>query len=127
MSAEKENVLEKICINCPAGCHLKITLSPEGALESVSGNRCPRGKVYAENEIRDPRRTVTACVPVAGSSRTKCLPVRTDKALPRSMIHDLLEEIYALRLELPQKSSTVLIRDFKGSNVNVILTRGAEE
>ena len=127
MMNQDKIVMEKICISCPAGCHLKITFSPEGIPEEISGNTCPRGEIYARNEIQDPRRIVTACVPVTGSPRTKCLPVRTDKPLPKSMIRDLLEEIYALRLELPQKSSTVLIRDFKNSSVNVILTRGADE
>lgn len=123
----KENtLLEKICISCPAGCHLKITIAPSGEIK-VSGNTCPRGKVYAENEVRDPRRIVTACVPVTGSDTVACLPVRTDKPLPKSMIDELLAEIYALRLELPQKESTVLIRDFKNTSVNVILTRGAEK
>ena len=36
---------EFICIECPKGCHLKV----DDDL-NVTGNTCPRGKVYAINE-----------------------------------------------------------------------------
>ena len=45
-----------ICISCPIGCRL-TAVREEGSGEwSVSGNRCPRGRVYAQNELTDPHR-----------------------------------------------------------------------
>ena len=42
-----------ICISCPIGCRL-TAVREEGSGEwSVSGNRCPRGRVYAQNELTD--------------------------------------------------------------------------
>ncbi len=116
---------ERICINCPAGCHLTITQREDGSYE-VAGNTCPRGKAYGINEMTDPRRTVTASVPVR-SEKTPCLPVKTDAPLPVALIPALLKEIYALELELPAEAGTLLIRNFENTSVNVVLTRGAEK
>ena len=116
--------LEKICINCPAGCRLEITVSDDGAV-SVKGNNCKRGAVYAENEVRDPRRVVTAVV----RSRSETLPyvpVRTDAALPVALIPGLLHELYSLTLPAGMKAGDALIRDYAGTSVNVILARDPE-
>lgn len=46
-----------ICIVCPKGCHLE---ADEGPSIVVRGNACPRGAVYAREEMTAPKRTVTA-------------------------------------------------------------------
>lgn len=43
---------ELICIGCPMGCPLTVTLDG-GAVVTVQGNTCPRGDAYARRE--DPR------------------------------------------------------------------------
>ena len=116
--------LEKICINCPAGCRLEIAVSDDGTV-SVKGNNCKRGVQYAENEVRDPRRVVTAVVR-SGSEKLPYVPVRTDAALPVPLIPGLLRELYALTLPAGKKAGDVLIRDYAGSSVNVILARDPE-
>lgn len=115
----------RICIVCPAGCHLEILEKDDGTF-FVSGNHCPRGKAYALREMRDPRRVVTAVVPV-NSRATACLPVKTDAPLPVACMERLLRKLYSMRLEVPVKAGMVLLRDFEGTSVNVVLTRGAEE
>ena len=39
------------CIECPIGCDMEVELE-DGKVLSVTGNSCPRGKLYAENEAR---------------------------------------------------------------------------
>lgn len=121
----KNNIQERICIGCPAGCHLTIRKLDSGDFE-VSGNTCPRGRTYAVSEMTDPRRIVTACVPV-NSPAVPCLPVKTSAPLPMKLISSLVKQIYAMRLDIPASAGTVLIRDFAGSKVDVVLTRGAAE
>ena len=41
--------MEKICIVCPKGCRLSI--SQDGDKINVSGNFCPRGVKYAQQEL----------------------------------------------------------------------------
>lgn len=50
---------ELTCIVCPIGCRLSVEDAADGEL-LVTGNRCPRGAAYAVEEIRAPKRVVTA-------------------------------------------------------------------
>jgi CxxC motif-containing protein len=68
---EELGMRELICIVCPTGCALTVTEGAAGAdgvpVLGVTGNRCPRGDVYAREEVTDPRRTVTATCAVNGA------------------------------------------------------------
>ena len=66
---------ELICISCPIGCHIQAEMTAAGEVE-VSGNRCPRGKAYALNELTDPKRMVTSVVACA-SKELPFVPVRS--------------------------------------------------
>ncbi len=108
-----------ICINCPQGCHLTINTASETGDFTVTGNRCPRGQTYAIQELTDPRRVVTAVVP------TNChalpyLPVRTDKPLPKTLIPDLLNSLYKMRVDAPKAMGDIILENYKNTGVNVI-------
>ena len=68
-------MLKKIftCVECPLGCELSVML--DGEKISVSGNGCPRGRAYAEDEAVCPKRVVTSTVK---TSSGKMLAVKTD-------------------------------------------------
>lgn len=63
---------ELVCIGCPLGCSLKVTIQDDSAME-VTGNTCPRGADYARKELTDPRRIVTSSVPVEGGHLPMCI------------------------------------------------------
>ncbi len=110
-----------ICIACPLGCRLTVTRAG-GDEVSVSGNRCPKGEVYAREEILSPKRIVTAVV------RTDCpaypyAPVRTDTPLPRGLADGLLQGLYSRTVALPVARGDVLIEDVQGTGVKVLFTR----
>lgn len=119
---------ELICITCPRGCHLSIERSAKGEIE-VSGNRCPRGAVYAREELTAPRRTVTATVKLAGrekdlsSYKPRRVPVRTVGPVPKEKIGELLAAVYALQVSPPVARGDVLMKDALGTGVDVIATR----
>ena len=103
-----------ICITCPTGCEMDVDCID--GKTSVSGNRCPRGAAYAELELKDPRRTVTA---VIHSENGKFQPVRTDRPLPRNSINKLLNSI--LTGVFPESApGAVIIADIDGTGVNLI-------
>jgi CxxC motif-containing protein len=105
-----------ICITCPTGCEMEV-LCTEGKI-TVTGNRCPRGAAYAESEIRDPRRTVTAVVRCTDG---RFQSVRTDKPLPRPLIPGLLNKI--LKATFPEaEPGAVIISDIEGTGVDLIAT-----
>lgn len=52
-------IREMICISCPMGCHLTVDDSDKNDIK-VSGNTCPRGRIYGINEVTAPKRMVTS-------------------------------------------------------------------
>ncbi len=113
-----------VCINCPAGCRLEV--SQENETVTVTGNHCPRGKAWAENELRDPRRIVTAAAKT-DSAALPYLPVRTSVPVPLRMVSRILLAVYALRVEAPVRRGEALIRDFEGSGIDVTASRTLPE
>jgi CxxC motif-containing protein len=112
---------EFTCIVCPIGCTLTVMKAEDGCL-TVTGNRCPKGEVYAREETLSPKRVVTAVVRT-NSAAFPCIPVRTDSALPRALVSDLIKDLAGLSVTLPAARGTMLIENYRGSGVNVILTR----
>ena len=108
-----------ICISCPIGCHLNAVRENDSAEWNISGNRCPRGVVYANNEFSDPRRVVTATV-AGNSALMPRIPVRTDQALPKRHIDALLNRLYQLEVKTPIKRGEILIADVANTGINVI-------
>lgn len=124
---------ELICITCPMGCRLSIDTAADGAL-SVTGNRCARGVRYANEELLAPKRVVCATARLCEGDGRSCdephtlgavsrLPVRSTAAYAKQDVPSLLAAIYALEVRRPVRRGDVLIRDFKGSGVDVIATR----
>jgi CxxC motif-containing protein len=106
---------ELVCIACPIACRLTVSTSRAGEVK-VAGNRCPRGELYGREEVLAPRRILTAVVPT-DSAHFPCAPVRTDRAIGRAMVTELLRELYARRVSLPVRLGQVLIEDFDGARV----------
>jgi CxxC motif-containing protein len=135
------------CIVCPQGCTLSVeeTPAPSPAEKNsnteitftVSGNRCPRGAAYAREEIRAPKRTVTATCAVAGTgsaavgpaggcadqSRLRRIPVKTSQACPKERIPELLKDIYAHRITLPIKAGDIVIPNWRQSGIDIVAVR----
>jgi CxxC motif-containing protein len=112
---------EFVCIACPIGCILTVEMKGDGEV-SVTGNRCPKGAVYGREEMISPTRVVTAVVRT-DSQAFPYIPVRTDKPLPRALIAELIGDLTRLSVRLPAKRGRVLIENYRGSGVNVMLTR----
>jgi CxxC motif-containing protein len=108
-------VSELVCIACPIACRLTVSTTGTGEVK-VTGNRCPRGELYGREEMLAPRRILTAVVPT-DSAHFPCAPVRTDRAIGREKVPQLLRELYARKVSLPIRQGGVLIQDFDGARV----------
>lgn len=109
---------ELVCIVCPRGCHLTVD---ENTLE-VKGNSCPKGEEYGKTEIANPMRTVTSSVAIVGGIHPR-LAVRTDKAVPKAKIFDIMCEIHSFKAKSPVKRGEILIKNVCGTDANVIASR----
>lgn len=108
------------CINCPVGCRMTVTIE-DGKVTNVTGNVCPRGKKYAEQECIAPERMVTAVVPVADS----ILPVscKTRTPIPKNKIFECMAELAECKLTKPVQAGSVIVPNVCGTGVDVIATR----
>jgi len=89
----------------------------------VSGNRCPRGAIYAQEEILAPKRVVTATCCIKNEDFPGRVPVKTDSPCPREKIPALLEDIYKTKISLPVKTGDTIIANWKGEGISIVATR----
>ena len=113
-------VLSLTCVQCPMGCPLEVTLA-DGEVVSVTGNTCPRGRVYGEHEATCPERVVTSLVEVAGNYRP--VSVKTTAPVPRELVADVLAAIRATVVRPPVAAGDVVVADVCGTGVNVVATK----
>lgn len=111
------------CIVCPRGCQLVAELDEAGAVLSVTGNTCPRGKQYAIDECTHPMRTVTS---TARTSDGGVVPVKTDRTIPKELMFDCMKEINRAKVILPAHIGDTVIENLLGTGANVVVTANKE-
>lgn len=122
---------EIICISCPIGCRLKAEFNENKTdLDSsdikITGNKCQRGIVYGTEEILAPKRIVTATCKINSKYQNR-VPVKTNKPIEKKYIDNLLKKLYSIELKAPVKEGDIVIENFEGSGVNVLITMDLEE
>jgi CxxC motif-containing protein len=130
---------ELTCIVCPIGCSLLVDESSVSGTDfTITGNRCARGAAYAQEEIRAPKRVVTATCgidfpegeiserPQRSLTAPRRIPVKTSAPCPKEKINELLDDIYRLKVSLPVKAGDRLITDWKGRKIDVVAVRSLE-
>ena len=99
--------MEKVsltCVECPVGCQIEVTVDGGKAI-SVVGNGCPRGKLYAENEVVCPKRVVTSTV---RSEDGRMLAVKTNAPVKKSEIFAVMKIVNGLTVIPPKKIGDVI-------------------
>ena len=94
---------ELICIGCPMGCPLTVTLEG-GAVTAVQGNTCPRGDAYGRKEVTNPTRIVTSTVRVKGG----------------------VLALKGVEVPAPVSIGQVLLEDAAGTGVAVVATKNVD-
>ena len=110
---------ELVCIVCPKGCRLHVDEENDF---SVTGNTCPRGAEYGHNEIKNPTRVLTSTVRLEGGLYRRC-PVKTDKAVPKRLLLDIMKALNTVSLNAPVKSGQIVLKNVCGTDANVIVTK----
>ena len=108
---------ELTCIVCPRGCRLKVDDNME-----VTGNACPRGKMYAINELTNPTRTITSSIRVGNRPYT-LVSVKTDKPVPKDKMFDVMREIDKLSIEAPTRIGQIVLPNILGTDANIVITK----
>jgi len=115
---------ELVCITCPIGCRLQIEMENNEIL-SVTGNTCPRGIVYAKQEMIDPQRVLTSTVRVSNSNAILC-SVKSDRALPKNKLFDCMDAINRICIKAPVHIGDIIIENILDTGVNIVATMNIE-
>ena len=121
----EERVLSMICVGCPVGCDIKVTVRDKELL-SVEGNTCPRAVQFARSEIANPVRVFATTVRVSGGRLPVC-PVRSRGPVPKDRLFDISRETARLVVPAPVAIGQVILADACGSGVDIIATRDLEK
>lgn len=106
------------CIVCPMGCQLNITFDGD-KIGNISGNRCKRGSAYAQEECTAPKRMLTSTIKVTGGIHP-LVPVKTERAVPKQLIMQCMDEIHKLQVSAPVKIGDVVLENICGTGVNIV-------
>lgn len=112
---------EIICVGCPLGCRVTLTISPDSEIQNMVGNQCREGKKYIMAEFQKPMRIFTATVLTEGSSR-RLLSVRTDRPVPKTMLRDLMREVARIRIKPPVKMGQNIVPNILKIGTNIVAT-----
>lgn len=112
-----------ICINCPLGCRLSVTMA-DGKAVSVSGNTCKRGEDYGLQESMAPQRVLTCLM--RASDREKPFSVKTSRPIPKEMLFKCASEIYRTYPAAPIAMGDIVIHDLCGTGTDVLATQDLE-
>ncbi|MDO4500503.1 MAG: DUF1667 domain-containing protein [Erysipelotrichaceae bacterium] len=117
-----ENI-EMICIGCPMGCNLTVTVAED---IKVSGNTCPNGEKYARNEVTNPVRVVTSSIEVIDGelNRVSC---KSKEAINKHKIFEVMEVIKKTAVKAPVKIGDVLIENVAGTGVGIVSTKNVNK
>ncbi len=113
-------ITDMICVACPRGCNITVEHEDKTVI-SVTGNSCPRGKKYAENEISDPRRMLATSVRVNGGVHP-VVPVKTSRDIPKTMLFDAMKVVNSVSVDAPVTIGQVIIKDILGTGADIIAT-----
>ncbi|MDD2434153.1 MAG: DUF1667 domain-containing protein [Bacilli bacterium] len=108
---------EIICVVCPKGCHILVDDSGK-----MSGYTCLRGKKYAEDELVCPKRTLTSTVKIVSSEMVR-LPVATNGDIPKALLFEVMQDLAKVEVKAPIHLHDVIIKDVRGTGVDIIATR----
>ena len=104
------------CVECPIGCAIEAEVE-NGKCISVMGNSCPRGKLYAENEVVCPKRVLTSTVRAEDG---KMVPVKTDAPIKKSEMFNVMKKINVVHPKAGVKIGDVLVKNISdGANLIV--------
>uniref|UniRef100_A0A7C3RU56 DUF1667 domain-containing protein n=1 Tax=Dictyoglomus thermophilum TaxID=14 RepID=A0A7C3RU56_DICTH len=113
---------EITCIVCPLGCSLELEIGED---IMVKGNKCEKGKNYAIEEFKNPKRTLTTTVKIK-NGKYKVVPVKTTFPIPKEYIFPLLEKLSEIEITAPVPMGYKVLENIFQLSVDVITTRPME-
>jgi CxxC motif-containing protein len=111
---------EIICIQCPLGCHGRVTTDETNKVVTFEGYECKEGKKYAESEALEPLRILTATV-ITESKIRPLLPVKTNKAIPKNKLKQCMRVLARVRAKPPVSMGHVIVPNILDTGADIVI------
>lgn len=112
---------EMICVGCPLGCHIVLTIDESETIVKFEGNECRVGEKYVVQEFKAPVRVFTGTVRTKDSSRP-LLSVRTKTPIAKENILKCGTYLYGVEVAPPIKNGDVLVQNILNTGADLIAT-----
>jgi len=106
--------MDMICVSCPVGCDMSVTKN--GGKIQVSGNQCPAGFEYAQEELTNPTRNIATSVRVLGGD-ISMLSVKTSRPVPKGEIMNIVKAVHEVTMTAPVEIGDVVLADVFGADI----------
>ena len=113
-------IRDLICIGCPLGCPLQVTMDG-GEVKEVTGNTCPKGDSYARKEVTSPMRMVTSTVFVTGGNEP-LVSVKTATEIPKDKIFPVMDALRGVSVKAPVKIGDVVVKNAADTGIDIVAT-----
>ena len=127
-----------ICIACPRGCRLTVTIDTATDIIDVSGNSCPKGLTYGKQEVLCPMRTLTTTVRCRLFLRREDtggrepafarLPIKTGYEIPLEEMKSMIENIRSITVSAPVQygDCLALLKTQNGTEIPILACASTE-
>jgi CxxC motif-containing protein len=112
---------EFICVTCPVGCTIEALIEGE-ELVGTEGHACQRGLAFVQEELTNPRRTLTTTVRVRGGTLAM-LPVRSVAPLPKALVREVAARLREVIVEAPVAERQVILADALDTGIDIVASR----
>ena len=114
--------IEMTCICCPIGCSLRVEKTDGTYI--VTGNKCPRGKKYAVEEMIAPKRIICSTVAISGAAYP-VIPVKTAEAIDKEKIFAVMQQLSNISIKAPVKVGDIVLKNVAETGVDIVATKNS--
>ncbi len=109
-----------ICIGCPMGCCLEVSMEGEQVL-TVKGQSCGKGIDYAVKECAHPTRILTTTVPVKNGA-PEVASVKTAGDIPKNKLFDCVRLLKNVKLTAPVHIGDIVMKNIADTGIDIVAT-----
>ncbi|TDT61277.1 DUF1667 domain-containing protein [Fonticella tunisiensis] len=110
-----------VCTICPNECEIDVIFK-ENIISEITGNKCARGKNFAEDEIKHPKRILTTTVLIENGVKIP-LPVRSEKPIPKELLGECMKVLKKVVVRAPIKLGDVVVSNILNTGIDIVATK----
>lgn len=115
--------MEVVCILCPKGCLIQVSQGAESL--NITGNACPKGMPFAEQEWTHPMRSLTTTLRTDSAQGFRA-PVKTSDRISKDDLFKVMAYLSLIQVALPINMGDCLVKNVLDLGVDVVATLSME-